>query len=136
MLRKPQRHRMVTDINITPFTDVILVLLIIFMLTTPIIYQLNVKVNLPNTKNSEPTSHVEPVTINIVVSADGQVYFNNNPVSTVQLEQKIKETRKYAKDIQVFLYSDKSVQFEYVISVLDILMKWNITDLHIASLKV
>ena len=136
MLRKPQRHRMVTDINITPFTDVILVLLIIFMLTTPIIYQLNVKVNLPNTKNSEPTSHVEPVTINIVVSANGQVYFNNNPVSTVQLEQKIKETRKYAKDIQVFLYSDKSVQFEYVISVLDILMKWNITDLHIASLKV
>ena len=106
MLRKPQRHRMVTDINITPFTDVILVLLIIFMLTTPIIYQLNVKVNLPNAKNSEPSSLVEPVTINIVVSADGQVYFNNNPVSTVQLEQKIKETRKYAKDIQVFLYSD------------------------------
>jgi len=136
MLRKPQRHRMVTDINITPFTDVILVLLIIFMLTTPIIYQLNVKVNLPNAKNSEPSSLVEPVTINIVVSADGQVYFNNNPVSTVQLEQKIKETRKYAKDIQVFLYSDKSVQFEYVISVLDVLMKWNITDLHIASLKV
>ncbi|MBF0215882.1 MAG: biopolymer transporter ExbD [Candidatus Omnitrophica bacterium] len=135
MLRKPKRQRVVTDINITPFTDVVLVLLIIFMLTTPIIYQLNVKVKLPHAKNVEPTSRAVPVMVNITVAADGLVYLNNSLISVDDLEKKIKEIREYSEDIQAFLYSDKTVKFENVVGVLDILVKGGISDLHIAAVN-
>ena len=61
MKRNKRRNKVLAEINITPFTDVILVLLIIFMITTPMLMQPGIKVNLPKTQttDNEDTSNIE-----------------------------------------------------------------------------
>ena len=66
--------KIVSDINITPFTDVVLVLLIIFMITTPMLSQHEIKISLP--KAAEATEKVEDKIIEILVDKDGFVYLN------------------------------------------------------------
>ena len=70
MKRNKRRNKVLAEINITPFTDVILVLLIIFMITTPMLMQPGIKVNLPKTQttDNEDTSNIE-----VLISKDGYV---------------------------------------------------------------
>jgi biopolymer transport protein ExbD len=68
------------DINVTPFVDVLLVLLVIFMVTTPIMVQQSLKINLPNSKSVDS---VDPSTLSVTISSQGQ-YFINGKLSTVE----------------------------------------------------
>ncbi|OEG69321.1 hypothetical protein ATZ36_10155, partial [Candidatus Endomicrobiellum trichonymphae] len=71
MTLKRKRNTVISEINITPFTDVVLVLLIVFMITTPMLMQPGIKVNLPKTQisDSEDTSNIE-----VLISKNGYVY--------------------------------------------------------------
>ena len=69
-----KRKKVVADINITPFTDVVLVLLIIFMITTPMLSQHQIKVNLPEA--TETTENREDKIIEISIDKDGFVYID------------------------------------------------------------
>ena len=73
MKRKTKRPKLMAEINITPFTDVVLVLLIIFMIATPFIYQSSMKVQLPKGSKSEEN----PRDIIITINSRGDVFLED-----------------------------------------------------------
>ena len=131
MKRRPRRQKLVAEINITPFTDVILVLLIIFMIITPLISKMSVKVSLPSSSQTQPASARN--TTYVVVTEDGKTYVNDELVSGEVLKDKMRSLRELDAAANVVLLSDKSSKFEYVVSVLDLLHEVGINDLSIGT---
>src|SRR5271154_4898388 len=74
-MKRPRQSKLIADINIAPFTDVILVLLIVFMVTTPLIYRSSIKIALPRVSNNQQP--VESKDINVSITSAGEVYLEN-----------------------------------------------------------
>lgn len=114
------RPRIMSEINVTPLVDVFLVLLIIFMVTTPLIVQESFKIKLPTAVSSD----VQPeVKINISITRDKEVYLNNKPVDLDNLEKVLSERLAASADKTVVIRADKRVYHETVVKVLDICKK-------------
>jgi len=106
------------EINITPFTDVVLVLLIIFMITTPLIVQSGIKVKLPEAVTIETQSGKN---ISVNITSDGKIYLQNRAVNLIDLKYEITAQIASKPDTVVVINADKQVRYDSVISVLDIL---------------
>jgi biopolymer transport protein ExbD len=119
------------EINITPFTDVILVLLIIFMITTPLILQSNIKVSLPEAASGKPLTRTKQ--INITIAEDNSVYVDNKLVTRKELKAQVRMMYKDNPNIEVILFSDKTVRFKNIVSILDDLNEIGIKNLNIAA---
>ena len=132
MIRKPRRPRILAEINITPFTDVILVLLIIFMIATPLIFQSNIQIKLPKTTTAQPIMQKDQVYITI--SAESIVYWDNQIVTKKELKMKMTAMRNKNPDINVLLRVDQIVRFKDVVEVLDILNELGVHNFNIATL--
>jgi biopolymer transport protein ExbD len=131
--RSLRKQRLVADINITPFTDVILVLLVIFMITTPLISQTNIKVNLPEAKSGESAKKGVRDEADITVTLEGVVYLDDKVVTRKELREQIAVLHRSNPDILVTVHADKSVRFQEVVNVLDPLTELGITKLNIAA---
>jgi biopolymer transport protein TolR len=108
----PQRDAAVlAQINVTPLVDVMLVLLVIFMVTAPIIQQ-GVQVNLPQAKAGAIPGTEELLVVTI--AKDGKIYLNDNPMSPGELGQKLRAIRKLQADKQVYLRADQDVKYGIV----------------------
>ena len=107
------------DINITPFTDVVLVLLIIFMIATPFIYQSSMNVQLPQASKSEETTRDIIVTIN----AKGEIFLDNAKTDLSNLKVKLSAAVKRKPNTSVIINGDKSVRYDSVIQVMDVLTR-------------
>ena len=105
------------EINITPFTDVVLVLLIIFMIATPFIYQSSVKVQLPKASKSEELSR----DILIHVNAQGEVFLEETKVDLEALKYKLTAMVRNKPETSVIINGDKNVRYDAVIQVMDVL---------------
>ncbi len=79
MLKKREKEKLIAEINITPLTDVMLVLLVIFMVTTPFIIQGNIKINLPSAK--APSDEMLEDNIVAAVTQEGKIFLNGNEMS-------------------------------------------------------
>jgi biopolymer transport protein TolR len=107
-----QRNGMtISQINVTPLVDVMLVLLIIFMVTAPIIQQ-GVQVNLPQTKAASIAGNEEPLIVTI--AKNGKIYLNDNAMSPAELGQKLRAIKKTQGDKQVYLRADQDVRYGIV----------------------
>ncbi|MFP2960812.1 protein TolR [Myxococcus sp. 1LA] len=104
-----------SEINVTPMVDVMLVLLIIFMVTAPLIQQ-GVKVNLPETK----AAPVEATEKKLVLSIDAgrKVYIGDAEVALEELEQKLAANAKAQADKEVYLHADRDVPYGVVVEVM------------------
>lgn len=131
MLKKFAKQRPIAEINITPFTDVILVLLVIFMIATPIILQRNIEVNLPVAKSSSTLHDTGPKYITI--SGEGLVYLGKDLVTEKELKEKMKILHEKDPDVGVIVMADQSVRFKDVVGVLDILNELGVRRLNIAT---
>jgi biopolymer transport protein TolR len=110
---KTNRNRTVlSDINVTPFVDVMLVLLVIFMVTAPLMQQ-GVDVNLPKAKGKELPPDER---ISLVIKQDRTVYLNDTPVSMAEMKQKLEAISKLNPN--VFLKADKDVPYGLVVEVM------------------
>jgi biopolymer transport protein TolR len=98
----------ISQINVTPLVDVMLVLLVIFMVTAPIIQQ-GVQVNLPQTKASAIAGSEEPLIVTI--AKDGKIYLNDNVIGLADLGTKLSAIRKLQADKQVYLRADQDVRY-------------------------
>jgi biopolymer transport protein TolR len=108
-----------SEINITPLVDVMLVLLIIFMVTAPMINPA-INVNLPT---AETVSKPSPEGLVLSISKDRYIYINKKPVNLHLLGSKLKNYF-YKRDKKVvFLRADKDVPYGYVIEVMDLIKK-------------
>jgi biopolymer transport protein TolR len=89
-----------SDINVTPMVDVMLVLLIIFMVAAPLL-QVGVPIELPEAKGKQLQSSKEPLAI--TVKADGSVYIGESPVPLNEVADKLKAIAKNGYDEQIFV---------------------------------
>ena len=119
MKRKMERPRLMAEINITPFTDVVLVLLIIFMIATPFIYLSSMKVQLPQASKSEETSRDVIITIN----AHGDVFLEDKKLDLSTLKYRLTAMVKSKPDTSVIINGDKNVRYDSVIQVMDVLTR-------------
>jgi biopolymer transport protein ExbD len=131
-MRSPGRQqKLIAEINITPFTDVILVLLIIFMITTPLILQSNIRVNLPSSSTGQPLEQTRQ--ISVMMTNEGMTYLDNKPVSRKTLKADISKLHQANPDLEVILFSDKMVRFKDLVALLDIFNELGIKNLNIAT---
>ncbi len=128
---RSRKQRLIAEINITPFTDVILVLLIIFMITTPLILQSSLKVNLPLAASAEPLKEMGP--INILISNEGAVYVDGVLSTRKELRERIYMRHKNNPSVGVVISSDRLVRFKDIVDILDILNALGIRNLNIAA---
>lgn len=131
MNRRPARSKVVAEINITPFTDVILVLLIIFMITTPLILQSSIKVSLPEAASGKSITNARQ--INITVTNDNVVYLDNRLITRKELIAKVRMLHRDNPELEVILFSDRLVRFKNIVSILDDLNEIGIKNLNIAA---
>jgi biopolymer transport protein TolR len=115
------------DINVTPLVDVMLVLLIIFMVTAPMLHQ-GVSVSLPKTETTNlPSSVEDPVILSI--TADGRYYINETPVARGLLRDRLNAFLRTKKDKTVFLKADRTLSVGTVVETLDVLNRMGIENL-------
>ena len=115
-LTKLSHAALASDINVTPLVDVVLVLLIIFMVVTPML-QKGVPVNLPVTEAPEKTPDTEKQ-LQISVKADGSVYLGPNVVRKDQVESSLKDIFERTPDREIAVKGDRLVKYGDVLDVL------------------
>src|SRR5713226_8088226 len=104
----------ISQINVTPMVDVMLVLLVIFMVTAPIIQQ-GVQVNLPQAKAGPIAGKEEQLVV--AVNRNGRIYLNDTPMTVAELGQKLRAIRRLRADKEVYLRADQDVRYGVVMRV-------------------
>lgn len=115
-INKLTKGGMTADINVTPLVDVCLVLLIIFMVVTPML-QKGIPVNLPVTEDPDKTPDTEKQ-LQISVKADGSVYIGPNVVRSDQVESSLKAIQERTPDREIAVKGDRLVKYGAVLDVL------------------
>lgn len=117
------------DINITPLVDVVLVLLVMFMVTAPIL-QSGIDVAVPKTKTVKEITEER-----LVISIDKQqrVFLGNDPININQIPQKLREKIRDPKGQAIFLRADENVPFGAFATVMDAVKQSGITNVSIVT---
>ncbi|MFW2366422.1 MAG: protein TolR [Desulforhopalus sp.] len=113
--RSNGRKRLVSDINVTPLVDVMLVLLIIFMVTAPMMTQ-GLNVDLPETTAKSLRQEEKPIVVTI--DKEGEISINNVPLVRQVLVQELQKNYTANKEQPIFLKADKNVAYGHVVTVM------------------
>ncbi|MFA5496153.1 MAG: biopolymer transporter ExbD [Porticoccaceae bacterium] len=105
-------NEVMSEINMTPLVDVMLVLLIIFIITVPVLTH-SVKVDLPRADNTP--NEIKPETINLAVTANGQIHWNETTVTFDELELRLAEAVQQKPQPEVHIRGDRQVEYEHVL---------------------
>lgn len=105
----------ISEINVTPFVDVMLVLLIIFMVTAPLLTS-SIKVNLPDGSSKVVSENKEPVTVSI--NKKGDIFLQKKKVSEKILLEKLFELKKQNEDLKIYVRGDKNLNYGVVIGIM------------------
>jgi len=109
------QKKYMSDINVTPLVDVMLVLLIIFMVTAPMMMQ-GVEVNLPQTTTQSIKTKEDPLFL--TVNKKGEIFLENHAVKLDELEMKVQSIFKYRREKEILLRADKDIPYGFVIKVM------------------
>ena len=110
------RKRLVSDINVTPLVDVMLVLLIIFMVTAPMMTQ-GIDVDLPETTSKSLRQEEKPVVVTI--NKEGALWINKIPQSRALMIQQLEKDYSANKDQPIYIHADKNVTYGHVMTVME-----------------
>ncbi|MBN2693850.1 protein TolR [bacterium] len=116
-----------SDINVTPLVDVMLVLLIIFMVTAPMIQQ-GEEINLPKT-TSEVLAKDNEIHFELTISQNKEIYIGKTKVSFESLEEKLKTNKLLQDKKELFLKADEQIPYGYVVKVMSVIRKAGITKI-------
>ena len=109
------RKKFLSDINVTPFVDVMLVLLIVFMITAPML-TVGVQVDLPQTKANQLNSDADPLII--TMNKDREIFIQDTVVSTEDLIPRLKAISKVNSKTRIFVRGDNLLQYGEVIGIM------------------
>ena len=115
MMSGNRDSRFLSEINVTPFVDVMLVLLIIFMVAAPLV-QHGVDVDLPKATSKNVTAEEELLTITL--TKDQKIFLNKMEIELVHLKEKLLRIFKQRTDNQLLFKADKDLSYEFVIQVM------------------
>jgi biopolymer transport protein ExbD len=125
-------HTAMATLNVTPLLDLAFVLLIIFIITTPLL-ESNIPMQLPvgSEHGGGPT---DPKSIRTVsIDRTGQVYLESQPIELPVLEQELTAFRQGNADASVIVRADKSLRYQQVVDVMDVLERAQISHLHLEN---
>ena len=130
---EPADDRVLADINVTPLVDVMLVLLIIFMITAPMLHQ-GIEVVLPEADAEFiPQQDDDPLILSI--NSDGIIFLQDEPVHTSQLLERLAPQLASRQGQAVYIKGDRELSYGKVIEVLDILQGGGITQINMVTDK-
>jgi biopolymer transport protein ExbD len=127
--RPRARSGLIAGINITPFTDVVLVLLVIFMIATPLLIRSEIKVSLPKTAAADTAAPANTV---ITIDAAGTVYLDGARVALGQLAPALSATLAKRPGSPVIIMGDREVRYDLVVRVLEIARSRGVAKLSLA----
>jgi biopolymer transport protein TolR len=110
-----RRRRFLAEINVIPLVDVVLVLLVIFMVTAPMLYR-GMDIKLPTSTSNTITPEERIV---LTIERDQKLYLDKDPVTTGQMEFKLRSAKQRNADVAVYLRADRDVPYGTVVQVMD-----------------
>ncbi|MCC6140223.1 MAG: biopolymer transporter ExbD [Nitrospira sp.] len=125
MILETRQRRFMAEINIIPLVDVVLVLLVIFMVTAPMLYR-GMDIKLPVSASNTIKPEIRAV---LTIEKDQRLYLDKDQVSAIQLERKLKLLKEEHADVSVYLRADRDVPYGVVIQVMDGVKKAGIEKL-------
>jgi biopolymer transport protein TolR len=124
------RRRVMAEINVTPFVDVMLVLLIVFMVTAPLL-TVGVPVDLPKTRAQALGQDREP--LSVTIRSNGGIYLQNTPVPEDDLVPRLTAIAANGYDQRIFVRGDKSVDYGRVMEVMGLLSAAGFTHIGLVT---
>ncbi len=130
--RRARRNRtMMSEINVTPFVDVMLVLLVVFMITAPLL-TVGVPVELPKSTAPEISGNDEPLAVSI--DAGGVIYLQDTEIVLEELGPRLVAITDRNPDVRIFVRGDKDIDYGMVMSVMGALADAGFTNLALITL--
>ena len=123
-------HSTLNELNITPLLDLVFVLLVIFIITTPQLMN-NLEMNLPSGKT--PPKNEKPKFTRIAIDAKGQITLNDQAVTLAQLKDKLTALKAENPDPAVVVKGSDEVEYQGMVSILDTLQQLDITKVGLAT---
>lgn len=119
-LERTKGSKPMSDINMTPLVDVMLVLVVIFIITAPLMTS-SIQLDLPKTEAAQPVD--APKFVTLVVDKTGQVFLGDQPISVSQLAESLAKTAQANPDTEVQLRADETVPYGRVVEVMGVAHK-------------
>ena len=120
MQKKYSTRKSISDINVTPFVDVMLVLLIIFMVTAPLLTA-GIKVNLPESSSILKNEKNDPVTISI--NSKGEIFIQKKKMTPKNLIKKLSALKAQNKDLKIYIKGDKKLNYGKIMDLMTFINK-------------
>jgi biopolymer transport protein ExbD len=122
------KKKIIADINITPFTDVVLVLLIIFMIATPFLYQSSLNVDLPRGGNRTNETLRD---VMITVNSEGDIFLEDAKIDPDTLRNKVLELMADRPQVSIVINGDKNAKYDAVLQVMLILTQAGVNNINL-----
>jgi biopolymer transport protein ExbD len=123
-------HSTLNELNITPLLDLVFVLLVIFIITTPQMMN-NLEMSLPS--GNPPKTNEKPKINNLDIDEKGNTFLNGIPVSMTDLRYQLEALKQQEPNPNVVVKGDDNVDYQHMIGVLDLLSQLSITNLGMAT---
>ena len=120
MKKNYKSRKSISEINVTPFVDVMLVLLIIFMVTAPLLTA-GIKINLPESASILKNEKNDPVTVSI--NSKGEIYIQKKKISPDDLIKKLIALKGQNKDLKIYIKGDKNLNYGKIMDLMSFINK-------------
>jgi biopolymer transport protein ExbD len=114
---------LITDINVTPLVDIVLVLLIVLMVTSSYLVNKSINVELPKAATGETTTP----TMSISLDLDGKLYLDGTNINEKELQDRVRDAFRTDPEVKAIISADGRVKHSQVVTVIDILRRENVT---------
>ncbi len=119
-------EEVISGINVTPLVDVVLVLLVIFLMTAPVLYQSAIKVQLPQAKTGEDSA-TKPETLAFTIDSDGKVFYKSEQIAIIDIPSKVGTISETQKTEPVMISADQKTAHGIVVELMDQLRSLGLT---------
>ena len=120
MKKNYKSRKSISEINVTPFVDVMLVLLIIFMVTAPLLTA-GIKINLPESASVLKNEKNDPVTVSI--NSKGEIFIQKKKISSNDLIKKLIALKGQNKDLKIYIKGDKDLNYGKIMDLMSFINK-------------